>query len=291
MNCDKYRVQPGEDVHFKVYDPSSRDGMENKKAAKVQLKKDIRTMSELQYSLYAENRRSLLIILQAMDAAGKDSVIRHVMSGVNPQGCEVYSFKHPSAQELEHDYIWRHYIKLPDRGRIGIFNRSYYENVLISRVHPELLLKENLPNIQKLEDVQEHFWKMRFRQINHFEQTITENGTTILKFFLHLSKEEQKNRFLERINNPQKNWKFSAADIEERQYWQEYMYAYEQAIQHTSSEYAPWYIIPADHKWFNRVCIGNIIVSTLQKMNLTLPEVSLEEKNLLIKAKKQLTIE
>lgn len=288
MNSDKFRVQTGEEFDLNAYNPSSRDGLENEKAAKVQLRKDIKEMSKLQYHLYAENRRSLLIILQVMDAAGKDGIIRHVMSGVNPQGCEVNSFKHPSDQELEHDYIWRHYIKLPDRGRIGIFNRSYYENVLISRVHPNLLLRENLPDIRKVEDVEEHFWKTRYRQINHFERTIIENGTTILKFFLHLSKEEQKKRFLERIDNPKKNWKFSAADIQERQYWQDYMSAYEQAIIHTSSEYAPWYIIPADHKWFSRVCIGNIIVSTLNKMDLKYPEVAHEEKKMLKKAKKLL---
>lgn len=288
LNISKLKVPALSDILLKDYDPAFKDGFKNKKAAKAQLALDIKTMSELQYQLYAENRQSMLIIFQAMDAAGKDGAIKHVLSGVNPQGCEVHSFKQPSAEELEHDYLWRHYVKLPDRGRIGIFNRSHYENVLITKVHPEFLLSENLPGIHSMSDVTDKFWETRYRQINQFEKTISENGTTIIKFFLHLSKSEQKKRFLERIDNPDKNWKFSSADIEERAYWENYQNAYETAINKTSTAYAPWYIIPADHKWFSRVAIGNIIVQTLKNMNIQMPVISNEEKTFLQKAKAEL---
>lgn len=256
--------------------------------AQEQLKQNVGELAALQYRLYAENRRAVLIILQGMDAAGKDGLIRHVMSGINPQGCDVHSFKHPSVAELEHDFIWRHYVKLPDRGRIGIFNRSHYENVLITKVHPELLLAENLPGIRSVKDVDQEFWATRYRQINNFEQTISENGTKVLKFFLHLSKEEQKRRFLKRIEKPEKNWKFSSADLRERAYWDAYQEAYEVAISRTSTEYAPWYIVPADHKWFTRAVIGNVLVDTLQKMNLRFPGVADTEKARMLKAKKKL---
>ena len=291
IDTQKFRVAAKKVISLKDYDPGSRDGFKNKKSAKAQLREDIGLMSELQYRLYAENRQALLIIFQAMDAAGKDSAIRHVLSGINPQGCEVHSFKHPSTLELEHDYLWRHYSRLPDRGRIGIFNRSHYENVLITKVHPEFLLAENLPGIHSVKDVSEKFWKNRYRQINNFERTISENGTTIIKFFLHLSKKEQKKRFLERIDNPEKNWKFSAADIEERTYWDDYRQAYETAISKTSTAYAPWYIIPADHKWFSRMAIGNIIVETLKRMDIRMPVVSEKEKVLLQQAKEKLELE
>lgn len=288
IDTQKFSVPPKQAISLKDHDPGARDGLKNKKAAKAQLREDIEQMSELQYRLYAENRQALLIIFQAMDAAGKDSAIRHVLSGINPQGCDVNSFKHPSALELDHDYLWRHYAKLPDRGRIGIFNRSHYENVLITRVHPEFLLAENLPGIHSVKDVTEEFWEKRYRQINDFERTISENGATIIKFFLHLSKKEQKKRFLERIEKPEKNWKFSAADIEERNYWSDYRQAYEMAISKTSTHYAPWYIIPADHKWFSRVAIGNIIVGTLKRMDIRMPVVSEKEKILLQRAKEKL---
>ncbi|MCB0550035.1 MAG: polyphosphate kinase 2 family protein [Phaeodactylibacter sp.] len=288
IDSKKFRVPPKQAISLKDFDPGARDGIKNKKAAKVHLAEDIELMSNLQYRLYAENRQALLIIFQAMDAAGKDGAIRHVLSGINPQGCDVTSFKHPSAQELDHNYLWRHYAKLPDRGRIGIFNRSHYENVLITKVHPEFLLAENLPGIHSVKVVTEKFWKARYRQINNFERTIAENGTTIIKFFLHLSKKEQKKRFLERIEQPEKNWKFSAADIEERSYWDDYQRAYETAISKTSTVFAPWYIIPADHKWFSRVAIGRIIVETLEKMNIQMPVVTEKEKLLLQQAKKEL---
>ena len=291
LNIQNLKVEPQQSISLKDYNPAFKAGFKDKEEAKEQLVKDIQTMSKLQYKLYAENRQALLIIFQAMDAAGKDGAIQHVLSGINPQGCEVHSFKHPSAEELDHDYLWRHYIKLPDRGRIGIFNRSHYENVLITKVHSEFLLSENLPNIYSLKDIDINFWESRYRQINNFEKNIFENGTTIIKFFLHLSKKEQKKRFLERIDDPDKNWKFSSADIKERSFWDSYQESYQAAINKTSSEYAPWYIIPADNKWFSRVAIGNIIVETLKKMDMQMPVLSEEEKGLLQLAKVTLETE
>ena len=288
INIKHLKVPAGKKISLKDYDPAFTDGYKEKKAAKLQLKKDIKLMSDLQYSLYAENKRALLIIFQAMDAAGKDGAIKHVLSGINPQGCDVHNFKQPSKNELEHDYLWRHYIKLPDRGRIGIFNRSHYENVLITKVHPEFLLGENLPGIDSVENVNKRFWDARYKQINNFEKTISENGTTVIKFFLHLSKDEQKQRFLERIENREKNWKFSSADVKERSYWEDYQKAYEAAISNTSTSYAPWYIIPADNKWFSRIAIGSVIIETLKRMKIKMPVISDEEKALLQQAKESL---
>ena len=284
----RFKVKSGQTVDLKNYDTGFCGEYSNKKEAGHQLAKDIKRLDELQYQLYAENKRSLLIIFQAMDAAGKDGSIKHVFSGLNPQGCEVHSFKSPSGNELEHDYFWRHYNKLPQRGNIGIFNRSHYENVLITRVHPQFILNENLPGINSTTDITPEFWEKRYRQINDFERSITENGTTVIKFFLHLSKEEQKKRFLERIRKPAKNWKFSSADIRERQHWDDYQNAYESAISQTSTDIAPWYIIPADNKWFTHVAIGNIIVDTLQKMNIQMPKISKAEKDALKQAKQKL---
>ncbi|MFZ2897724.1 MAG: polyphosphate kinase 2 family protein [Saprospiraceae bacterium] len=288
MNLDHFKAHDGKSFSLAHYDTAGTGGFKSKKAAKEQLQNDIQKLSDLQYKLYAEDRRAILIIFQAMDSGGKDSAIRHIMTGINPQGCEVYSFKAPSAQELDHDYLWRHYRRLPERGRIGIFNRSHYENVLITRVHPEMLLRENLPGIHSVEDVTKEFWKNRYRQINDFEKNITENGTTILKFFLHLSKKKQKKRFLERIEKHGKNWKFSYSDIQERAYWNDYQSAYENAIRHTSTDYAPWYIVPADHKWFSRVLIGQIIVAAMEQMNLSLPVLTDEERALLEKGREVL---
>lgn len=273
LNIEQFRVDPNKKIKLKNYDPAFCDGFKDKKEAEQRLQQDIEQLADMQYRLYAENKQALLIIFQAMDAAGKDGAIRHVFSGLNPQGCGVHSFKKPSTNELEHDYLWRHYNKLPDRGKIGIFNRSHYENVLITRVHPEFLMAENLPGIEKVSDVTKSFWNERYRQINQFEKTIKGNGTTVIKFFLHLSKDEQKNRFLSRIENKEKNWKFSSADIEERAYWREYQKVYEKAISRTSTEHAPWYIIPADNKWFSHVAIGNIIVETLKQMNIQMPTI------------------
>jgi len=231
----------------------------------------------------------VLIVIQAMDAAGKDSVVKHVMSGLNPQGVNVTPFKTPTHQELEHDYLWRHYIALPARGMVGIFNRSHYENVLVTRVHPEFILNENLPDVKTLSDIGESFWEGRFKQINHFEKTLLENGTIILKFFLHVSKKEQKKRFLERIDDPAKNWKFSPNDIKERSLWKDYRKAYEDMLENTSTEPAPWFVVPADDKWFTRFVIANIIVSELSRLDLSYPSLSEQQKSELEAGKKSLT--
>lgn len=241
-----------------------------------------------QETLYASNKYSVLIIFQAMDAAGKDSAIEHVMSGLNPQGCQVYSFKTPSSEEYDHDYLWRHYKALPERGRIGIHNRSHYENVLVCKVHPEYVLNENIPAYQKVSQVNKQFWKKRYESIRNFEEHLTANGTIILKFFLHVSKEEQKQRFLDRINDPTKNWKFSAGDLKERALWPQYMAAYEEAIRETSTEKAPWYVIPADKKWYTRLAISQVIADTFKSLNLKYPQLPKAESDQLAVLKQQL---
>lgn len=248
-------------------------------------------MDELQEKLYATNRYSLLIIFQAMDAAGKDSAIEHVMSGINPQGCQVFSFKQPSSQEYDHDFLWRHYHALPEKGRIGIHNRSHYENVLICKVHPELILKEGVGNYTSVESLDNEFWENRYQSIVDFEKHLHLNGTVIIKFYLNLSKNEQKERFLERIEDPLKNWKFSSFDVEERGHWDEYMKAYEEAISNTATENAPWYVVPADKKWFTRIAISKIIVDTLKALDLQMPELSEDEKAKLDESRKQLQSE
>ncbi len=235
--------------------------------------------------LYAYNKYSLLIIFQAMDAVGKDGTIKHVMSGVNPQGCVVTSFKQPSTEELEHDYLWRVNKALPRRGMISIFNRSHYEEVIVTRVHPEYILYQNIPGINSIDKIDSSFWMKRYESINDFEKHTADSGTVILKFFLHVSKDEQKERFLARIEEPEKNWKFSAKDVKERQFWESYMEAYEDAINNTSTDYAPWYVIPADRKWFMRAAVGDIIVGTLEELNLSYPKVSDIEKAELNKVK------
>ena len=245
----------------------------------------------MQDKLYAEGKHSILIVLQGMDTSGKDGTVKHLLSGLNPSGVKVHNFKTPSSIELSHDYLWRHYKELPARGEIGIFNRSHYENVLITKVHPEMLLQEKLPGIHSVKDVQKEFWEKRYDQINNFEKIITENGTIILKFFLHLSKDEQKRRFIERIDDPKKNWKFSLADIKERGYWDDYQKAYTEAIYRTSTEYAPWFIIPADDKWYTRTIIGNIIFKRFRQLNLSYPTVSAQFKEILQQAKQTLLVE
>ncbi len=260
----------------------------NKKKYREKLTADIAEISALQNKLYAENTQSLLIILQGMDSSGKDGTIKHIMSGVNPQGVLVHSFKHPSDLELEHDYLWRHTQKLPERGQITIFNRSHYENVLISKVHPEIVLAERLPGINTVKKISQDFWEKRYKQINHFEKNIVENGTTILKFFLHLSKNEQRDRFLERISHKEKNWKFSSGDIRERQFWSAYQAAYELALSRTSSDTAPWYVIPADDKLYAHLLISRIILETLRTMKPTFPPVSKKEKDYMKHAQEQL---
>ncbi|MCU0417119.1 MAG: polyphosphate kinase 2 family protein [Cytophagaceae bacterium] len=252
------------------------------------LEKGIALLSELQDKLYAHNQHSVLIVLQAMDAAGKDGAIKHVMSGLNPQGVKVYSFKAPNSTELDHNYLWRHFSCIPARGEIVLFNRSHYENVLVTKVHPEYILKENIPGIEQVSDIKKDFWTKRYDQINQFEKTLHENGTLILKFFLHVSKAEQKKRFLERIDNPAKNWKFSPADIAERGYWDEYQKAYEQAIEATSTAHAPWFIIPADDKWATRLCIAGIIYKEFEKLGLEYPSVSKAQRAELMKIRQVL---
>ncbi|HWZ13738.1 MAG TPA: PPK2 family polyphosphate kinase [Mucilaginibacter sp.] len=248
----------------------------------------IKETAVLQSELYAANRYSLLVIFQAMDAAGKDSAIAHTLSGLNPQGCDVISFKQPSTLELGHDFLWRHYLALPECGRIGVHNRSHYENVLVTKVHPELLLNEHLPGIDDVKKADKKFWKQRYKSIRTFEQHLADSGVIMIKFFLYVSKDEQKKRFLSRIEDPDKNWKFSAADVYERQFWDDYMKAYEKAIQETATEQSPWYVIPADKKWFTRIAISSIILDTMMKLKLEYPVLPEEEKEKLEEAKKAL---
>ena len=268
-----------EDKKFSLKDyATDYTGDYDKDYAEAVLADMIKETAELQNKLYAENRYSLLIIFQAMDAAGKDSAIAHTMSGLNPQGCQVYSFKQPSAEDYDHDFLWRHYKALPERGRIGIHNRSHYENVLITKVHPEYVLKERLPGIKKVEDITDDFWKDRYKSIRTFENHLTRNGTVIIKFYLNLSEEEQLKRFLKRLDDPKKNWKFSLADVNERDRWKDYMKAYEEAISETSTDDAPWYVVPADKKWFTRIAVSHIILETLRKLKLKDPELSKDER-------------
>ena len=241
---------------------------------------------ELQEKLYADGSQSLLVVLQAMDAAGKDSLIEHVFGGVNPQGCEVHSFKSPSSKEYSHDFLWRHYIALPEKGKIGIFNRSHYESVLVCKVHPEYNFNEKVWNT--VSDFDEKFWEERYESIRNFERHLAQNGTRIIKIFLNVSKKEQKKRFLDRINEPEKNWKFAMGDIEERKLWDEYMEAYERAINETSKDHAPWFVIPADDKWFARVAAIQIIIDALENMNLKFPKLAKEEQQKLDDAESQL---
>ncbi|MCB1202861.1 MAG: polyphosphate kinase 2 family protein [Verrucomicrobiae bacterium] len=267
-----YAVTRGKDFRLREFDPADTGELdaEDKPRAKEALAMGVKLLSELQDILYAQDRWSILLIFQAMDAAGKDGAIKHVLSGVNPQGCEVYSFKAPTSEELDHDYLWRCAKRLPERGRIGIFNRSYYEETLVVRVHPEILAKQKLPEAC----IGKNIWKERFEDIRNFEQYISRNGTIVRKFFLHVSKNEQKKRFLERIDNPDKNWKFSAADAHERGYWKDYMKAYEEMIRETSTEDCPWYVVPADNKWFTRVVVAAAVIEALDSLKLSYPEVS-----------------
>ncbi|MTJ11000.1 MULTISPECIES: polyphosphate kinase 2 family protein [unclassified Anabaena] len=288
MNHDPYIVKPGSQISLqKDYNPAYKCEFHQKTDAVKKLKAGISKLAEYQDILYAQNSYSLLIIFQAMDAAGKDSTIKHVMSGVNPQGCQVFSFKSPSEEELDHDYLWRSMKALPERGRIGIFNRSYYEELLIVRVHPEILKKQQLPKFPQGNQI----WKQRFEEINNFEKYLVNNGVIVLKFFLNVSKSMQKKRFLQRIESPEKHWKFSASDVKERGFWDNYMDAYEQVFNHTSTEFAPWYIVPADRKWFTRLIVADIICTKLQELNLQYPQVSEEYKQRLWEAKKTLEAE
>jgi PPK2 family polyphosphate:nucleotide phosphotransferase len=278
-------VPPGKQISLqKDYNPGFKPDYITKEDANTLLQNGIEKMAEFQDKLYAQDTYALLLNLQAMDAAGKDGTIKHVMSGLNPQGCQVFSFKIPSAEELDHDYLWRYCKALPERGRIGIFNRSYYEELLVVRVHEELLDRQKLPPDAKTKKI----WRRRFEEINNFEQYLVNNGIIVLKIFLYVSKDEQKKRFLERIDRPEKNWKFSQNDVKERGFWDDYMKAYEDIFNHTSTEWAPWYIIPADRKWFTRLAVGVVIYNTLESLGLQYPTVTEEHRRSLGSAKELL---
>lgn len=287
MNFDykKFRVKEGDKVKLKYFATSEEGGFD-KKSAKEEIENNIKQLAEFQEKFYADDRYSLLIILQARDAAGKDGVIRHVMSGINPQGCRVHSFKTPTSNELEHDYMWRHYKALPERGMIEIFNRSHYENVLATKVNPKWILNERIPGYNSVDKIDKDFWENRYEAINAIEKHLYQNGMRILKFFLNVSKEEQKERFLSRINEPDKNWKFSSADLQARAQWDAYEDAFEEMLEKTSKSYAPWYVIPADKKFFARVAVGDIILELFKSLDLHYPPA--ESPEMLEKAKKQL---
>ncbi|HSJ97763.1 MAG TPA: polyphosphate kinase 2 family protein [Myxococcota bacterium] len=267
--ADRFRVGDPKQFQLARFDPGESRRLRSKQQAGALLQQGIERLRELQEQLYAQDRWSLLLVFQAMDAAGKDSTIKHVMSGVNPQGCQVHSFKQPSPEELDHDFLWRTTSRLPERGRIGIFNRSYYEEVLVVRVHPELLVQQKLPS--KL--ITKELWKERFHSINDLELHLARNGTSVRKFFLHVSKEEQRRRFEERLDRPEKHWKFSLGDVRERAHWDAYQHAYEDLIRNTSTPHAPWYVVPADHKWFTRLVVVAAVVDALEDLGLEWPEV------------------
>jgi PPK2 family polyphosphate:nucleotide phosphotransferase len=282
--AESFRITKGKNFRLKDYDPGNTSGLEGKDDAQRLLQGGTELLSQLQETLYAQDRWGLLLILQGMDAAGKDGVIKHVMSGVNPQGCDVWSFKRPSTEELDHDYLWRCHKVVPERGKIGIFNRSYYEEVLVLRVHPKVLQAEKLP--EKL--VGKDLWEERYEDINAFEKYLSCNGIVVLKFFLHLSKKEQKNRFLARLDDPKKNWKFSMDDIAERGFWKDYQAAYEELVQNTATKHAPWFVVPADNKWFTRVVVASAVVTALNEMDLAVPDVDKSKRKELEKVRKSL---
>jgi len=289
MNIDKllkrYRIAHGKHFNLNDYDPADTHGLEELKPQAEDLLADgVKKMSRLQNVLAAQDLWGLLLIFQAMDAAGKDGTIKHVMSGVNPQGVQVWSFKSPTTEELDHDFLWRTTKCLPQRGHIGIFNRSYYEETLIVRVHPQVLENEKIPKPL----VTKSIWQERFEDINNFERYLTRNGIAVVKFFLHVSKKEQKHRFLERLDTPDKNWKFSADDVKEREFWDAYQNAYQDVIRHTAKAYAPWYVVPADNKWFTRLVVSHVVVDALKEMNLKYPKLSSAQKAELAAARKQL---
>ena len=271
---DQLIVSPGRKVRLKRHDPAWTGSFKDESHARTLLARSTQELARQQDILYADDTRAVLLIFQAMDAAGKDGTIRHVMSGVNPQGCQVFSFKAPSAEERDHTYLWRSMKAVPERGRIGIHNRSHYEEVLVLRVHKELLDARQLPDTHQLKGI----WKRRFREINDFERHLADNGTVILKFFLHVSKDEQRRRFLARIDEEDKNWKFSVGDVQERARWDDYMDAYEDMLSHTSTTSAPWFIVPADNKWLTRLAVSSIIAETLKELGLCYPEVTAEKK-------------
>jgi PPK2 family polyphosphate:nucleotide phosphotransferase len=272
--AEPFCITKGEKFRLKDWDPAATTGVKNKQHAQNILDAREGVLSRLQEKLYAQDRWAVLVVLQALDAAGKDGVIKHVMSGVNPQGCDVHAFKSPSNEELNHDYLWRTQKCIPERGKIGIFNRSYYEEVLVVRVHPTLLRAERLPD----ELITKHIWDQRYEDINAYEEYLTRNGVMIRKFFLHVSKEEQKKRFLERLEDPKKNWKFAIADVNERGFWKDYQEAYEEMIQNTAAKHAPWFVVPADNKWFTRLIVASAIIQALDELQLTFPDVDKAKK-------------
>jgi PPK2 family polyphosphate:nucleotide phosphotransferase len=284
-----YRVSVGGDFRLADFDPGDTGDLESedRPQAKKMLKGSIKAMAELQEMLYAQDKWAVLLIFQAMDAAGKDSAIKHVMSGINPQGCQVFSFKAPSKEELDHDFLWRCVKRLPERGRIGIFNRSYYEETLVVRVHPGILAGQKIPSDLVTDDV----WTERFESIRDLERHLTRNGVAIRKFFLNVSKDEQRRRFIDRIDRPEKNWKFSAGDVDEREHWDEYMHAYEETIRRTATAEAPWYVVPADHKWFTRVVVAAAIVDALASLDLAFPTVDADGLTELAKLRRKLEAE
>lgn len=284
-----YRVTSGKKFRLADFDPGDTQHLtsEDKSRAKEALDSGVEALAELQKMLYAQDRWAVLLIFQAMDAAGKDSAIKHVMSGVNPQGCQVFSFKAPSNEELDHDFLWRCMRRMPERGRIGIFNRSYYEETLVVRVHPELLARQKLPHALVTDEI----WEERFEDIRNVEKYLTRNGIVVRKFFLHVSRKEQKERFLDRLNEPEKHWKFSAADVRERLHWDEYMHAYEDTIRNTATPDAPWYVVPADHKWFTRIVVAGAIIDALSSLDLHYPIVTAAQREELEVAREELSKE
>ncbi|MBL7843362.1 MAG: polyphosphate kinase 2 family protein [Cyclobacteriaceae bacterium] len=291
INLKKLYAKPGKKISLKDFDTRYTGKELNRKDAELLLDMGRKHLAEIQDKLYAHNQYSVLIIFQAMDAAGKDGAVKHIMSGFNPLGVKVYSFKAPNSHELDHDFFWRHNLAMPARGEIAIHNRSHYENVLVTKVHPEWILNENIPGVDSLKDINKAFWEMRYKQITRFEKNLAENGTIILKFFLHVSKKEQKKRFLERIDDPSKNWKFSLSDLKERAYWDDYQKVYEEAISETSKEHAPWFIIPADDKWYARLAIAAVIYREFGKLKLSYPTVTDSQKAELQKARLHLMAE
>jgi len=282
MNIERFQIPLGEKLNLATHQTDFTADYTAKSSAVKDLRGNIKRLQALQNVLYADDKHALLIIFQAMDAAGKDGTIKHVMNGINPQGCQVFSFKQPSKEELDHDYLWRCMKSLPERGRIGIFNRSYYEDVLVVRVHPGILQSSKLPTEHKNDA---NIWQQRFEQIRNFEKHLSQNGTHVLKFFLNVSKQEQKRRFLARIDTPKKNWKFSLSDVKERGHWDDYQKVYTEAIEATSTSKSPWFVIPADHKWFMRMAVSEVITQKLESLDLRYPEVSQEHQKRLQEAK------
>lgn len=291
IRINDLRIKPGQKLKLSSLDTSYKGKVLNKTDATALLEMGRKHLAEIQDKLYAHNEYSVLIIFQAMDAAGKDGAVKHIMSGFNPLGVKVFSFKAPNAHELDHDYFWRHAIAMPARGEIAIHNRSHYENVLVTKVHPEYVLNEKIPGVESLKDVNDKFWKSRYKQIRRFEKNLADNGMLILKFFLNVSKKEQKKRFMERIEDPSKNWKFSLSDLKERGFWDQYQKAYEEAIMETTEEHAPWYVIPADDKWFARLAIASVIYRAFEKLKISYPTINESQKAELQKAKMALMAE